>query len=55
VSAEDFLGDAVERLEFGERKEPDSPHKRMKQVTRRTALTGGAAGIAALALQACGA
>jgi simple sugar transport system substrate-binding protein len=26
----------------------------MKQVTRRTALTGGAAGIAALALQACG-
>jgi simple sugar transport system substrate-binding protein len=54
MSAEDFLGDAVERLEFGERKEPDSPHKRMKQVTRRTALTGGAAGIAALALQACG-
>jgi simple sugar transport system substrate-binding protein len=54
MSAEDFLGDAVERLEFSERKEPESSHKRIKQVTRRTALTGGAAGIAALALQACG-
>ena len=48
------MGDVVERLEWDERKEPDSPAKRMKQVTRRTALTGGAAGIAAIALQACG-
>ena len=54
MSPEDFLGDSVERLEFDERREPESPAKRMKQVTRRTALTGGAAGIAAIALQACG-
>ncbi|HET9123968.1 MAG TPA: substrate-binding domain-containing protein [Solirubrobacteraceae bacterium] len=54
MSDEDFMGDIVERLEWDERKEPDSPAKRMKQVTRRTALTGGAAGIAAIALQACG-
>jgi simple sugar transport system substrate-binding protein len=51
---EDLMGDVVERLEWDERKEEETPHKRMKQVTRRTALTGGAAGIAALALQACG-
>jgi len=54
MSDEDFMGDIVERLEWDERKEPDSPAKRIKQVTRRTALTGGAAGIAAMALQACG-
>src|SRR5579875_942830 len=54
MSDEDFMGDIVERLEWDERKEEDTPLKRMKQVTRRTALTGGAAGIAAMALQACG-
>jgi simple sugar transport system substrate-binding protein len=54
MSDEDFMGDVVERLEWDERKEEDTPLKRIKQVTRRTALTGGAAGIAAVALQACG-
>jgi simple sugar transport system substrate-binding protein len=54
MSDEDLVGDVVERLEWDERKQPETPGKRMKQVTRRTALTGGAAGIAALALQACG-
>jgi simple sugar transport system substrate-binding protein len=54
MSDEDLIHDVVERLEWDERGEEDSPHKRLKQVTRRTALTGGAAGIAALALQACG-
>ena len=53
-SPEDVMGDAVERLEFDERAEEDTPGKKLRQVTRRTALTGGAAGIAALALQACG-
>jgi simple sugar transport system substrate-binding protein len=48
------MGDAVERLEWDERKEEDSLAKRLKQMTRRTALTGGAAGLAALALEACG-
>ncbi len=51
---QDVMGDAVERLEWDERKEEESPLKRMRQVTRRAALTGGAAGIAALALEACG-
>jgi simple sugar transport system substrate-binding protein len=50
----DTMGDAVERLEWDERKEDDTPFKNWRQVTRRTALTGGAAGVAALALEACG-
>jgi simple sugar transport system substrate-binding protein len=54
MSDEDFMGDIVERLEWDERKQDETPFKRVKQVTRRTALTGGAAGIAAIALQACG-
>jgi simple sugar transport system substrate-binding protein len=51
---EDILGDAIERLEWDERKEEDTPVKKWHQVTRRTALSGGAAGIAALILEACG-
>jgi len=54
VSQEDIVYDAVERLEWDERREVDTPQKRLRQVTRRTALTGGAAGIAAMMLQACG-
>ncbi len=54
MSDQDTVGDALERLEWDERKEPDSPFKNWRQVTRRTALTGGAAGIAAFALEACG-
>ncbi len=50
----DIVHDAVERLEWDERKQEETPYKRWRQVTRRTALTGGAAGIAALALEACG-
>jgi simple sugar transport system substrate-binding protein len=50
----DIVFDAVERLEWDERKEDDNPVKRWRQVTRRTALTGGAAGMAALILEACG-
>jgi simple sugar transport system substrate-binding protein len=51
---EDVVHDALERLEWDERKEEDSPFKKMRQITRRTALTGSAAGIGALILQACG-
>lgn len=54
MSQEDIIHDAVDRLEWDERREPDSPQKRFRQFTRRTALTGGAAGIAAMVLQACG-
>ena len=50
----DTMGDAVERLEWDERKEEETPFKNWRQVTRRAALTGGAAGVAALALEACG-
>lgn len=54
MGEQDILDDAVERLEWDERKEDDTPFKNWRQVTRRTALTGGAAGIAALAIEACG-
>src|SRR6516162_7435699 len=54
MSDRDILDDAIERLEWDERKEDDNPFKRWRQVTRRTALTGGAAGIAAMVLEACG-
>lgn len=54
MSDSDILGDAIERLEWDERKEEESPLKSWRQMTRRTALTGGAAGAAALILQACG-
>jgi simple sugar transport system substrate-binding protein len=51
---EDLVFDAIERLEWDERKADDSPYKRLRQMTRRTALTGGAAAIAASVLEACG-
>ena len=54
MSQEDIVGDAIERLEWGERKQEDTPGKNWRQLTRRTALTGAAAGIAAAALEACG-
>ncbi|MBV8735569.1 MAG: hypothetical protein JO120_12355, partial [Solirubrobacterales bacterium] len=54
MSEHDILGDAIERLEWDERKVQDTPLKKWHQITRRSALTGGAAGIAALALEACG-
>jgi simple sugar transport system substrate-binding protein len=50
----DILGDAVERMEWDERKDDDTPFKKWRQITRRTALSGGAAGIAAVILEACG-
>jgi simple sugar transport system substrate-binding protein len=54
MSELDILDDAVERLEWDERKEEETPVKRWRQLTRRTALSGGAAGIAAMILEACG-
>jgi simple sugar transport system substrate-binding protein len=53
VSDHDVMGDAIERLEWAERDEEESPTKRWHQVTRRTALTGGAAGMAAYVMSAC--
>ncbi|MGH2869389.1 MAG: sugar ABC transporter substrate-binding protein, partial [Solirubrobacteraceae bacterium] len=58
MSDADIVHDAVERLEWDEAKQDGqggvSPDTKWHQVTRRAALTGGAAGIAALALEACG-
>lgn len=54
MSPDDLMGDAIERLEWDERKEEDTPPKRWRQMTRRTALTGAAAGIGAAILEACG-
>ena len=54
MADEDSIYDAVERLEWDERKEDETPYKKWRQVTRRTALSGGAAGVAALVLEACG-
>jgi simple sugar transport system substrate-binding protein len=51
---ENTMGDALERLEWDERKEEETPVKNWRQLTRRTALTGVAAGIGAMILQACG-
>src|SRR5262245_20934764 len=50
----DAAEEVIERLEWADGKQEDTPHKRLRDVSRRTALTGGAAGIAALILQACG-
>jgi simple sugar transport system substrate-binding protein len=50
----DAAHDVIERLEWTDGKQEDTPHKRWRDLTRRTALTGGAAGMAAFILEACG-
>jgi simple sugar transport system substrate-binding protein len=54
VSDHDVVHDAIERLEWSERTEEPSPQKSWREMTRRAALMGSAAGAAALALNACG-
>jgi simple sugar transport system substrate-binding protein len=55
MSELDPIHDALERLEWAEDKaQEETPLTRWRAVTRRTALTGGAAGIAAAMLAACG-
>ncbi|HEX3804618.1 MAG TPA: substrate-binding domain-containing protein [Solirubrobacteraceae bacterium] len=49
---DDTLGDAIERLEWNDEKSGDV--SKFAQISRRTALTGGAAGLAAALLEACG-
>jgi simple sugar transport system substrate-binding protein len=57
---EDLVHDAVERLEWDENKNElkyahgESKDKKWHQLTRRAALTGGAAGVVGMMLQACG-
>jgi simple sugar transport system substrate-binding protein len=50
----DAAEDVIERLEWADGYQEDTPHKRFRDISRRTALTGGAAGLATLILQACG-
>jgi simple sugar transport system substrate-binding protein len=46
--------EAIERLEWMDGKEEQTPHSKLRAFSRRTALTGGAAGLAATVLAACG-
>jgi simple sugar transport system substrate-binding protein len=50
----DAVNDVVERLEWEDARRDETPHSRMAALTRRTALTGGAAGLATAILAACG-
>jgi simple sugar transport system substrate-binding protein len=50
----DPVHDAVERLEWMDAKEDPTPQSRLRGITRRTALTGGAAGLASAIIAACG-
>jgi simple sugar transport system substrate-binding protein len=54
MSDHDSVHEAVERLEWDERDQDESPLKNFRQFTRRSALTGAGAGLAALAIEACG-
>jgi simple sugar transport system substrate-binding protein len=54
MSELDPVHDALERLEWSESKEDETPFKKFRQVTRRAALTGGAAGVVSAMLAACG-
>jgi simple sugar transport system substrate-binding protein len=55
MSELDPVHDALERLEWVDGKaQEETPATRWRAMTRRTALTGGAAGIAAAMLTACG-
>jgi simple sugar transport system substrate-binding protein len=50
----DFVNEALERLEWADSKQEETPQTKKRAVTRRTALTGGAAGIATAIIAACG-
>jgi simple sugar transport system substrate-binding protein len=54
MSDHDVVHEAIERLEWSERGQEPTPHSRWRAFTRRTALSGSAAGIAAFVLNACG-
>jgi simple sugar transport system substrate-binding protein len=52
MSEHDVVGDAIERLEWKDSKQESTPQSRAHAFSRRAALTGGAAGLAAMALNA---
>jgi simple sugar transport system substrate-binding protein len=54
MSDVDPVHDAVERLEWMDAKEDETPHSRLRAFSRRAALTGGAAGLVSTLIAACG-
>src|SRR5262249_3558921 len=54
MSELDPVNEAIEMLEWVDGKAPETPVSRIRAVTRRAALTGGAAGLASAMLAACG-
>jgi len=54
MSQLDPVHEAIERLEWLDARGEQTPHTRWAAFTRRTALTGGAAGLAATLISACG-
>src|SRR4051794_41646946 len=54
MSQLDPVHEAIERLEWLDARGDQTPHTRWAAFTRRTALTGGAAGLAATLISACG-
>jgi len=53
MSDQDAVDDVLERLEWADDRE-GVPHSKLRAITRRTALTGGAAGLASAVIAACG-
>jgi simple sugar transport system substrate-binding protein len=54
MSELDPINEAIERLEWEDGKEEETPHTRLRAFTRRAALMGGAGGLASAILAACG-
>ena len=50
----DPVHEAIERLEWQDSKQEETPHTRFAAFTRRAALTGGAAGLVSTMIAACG-
>jgi simple sugar transport system substrate-binding protein len=54
MSELDPVHEAIERLEWHDSKQEETPHTRWAAFTRRTALTGAAAGLVSTMIAACG-
>jgi simple sugar transport system substrate-binding protein len=54
MSELDPVNDALERLEWQDGRDEETPHSRLAAFTRRSALTGGAAGLVSTMIAACG-
>jgi simple sugar transport system substrate-binding protein len=54
MSQLDPVHEAIERLEWLDSKQEETPHTRLGAFTRRAALTGGAAGLVSTVIAACG-